>query len=212
MKKIITIINSAEIHDCLGHTIKGRHSRGSNRESILLKNVDTRLRGYDGRHKLFIIFILPLLLLLWTALSSAAIPVEVTMGRESILTLKYPAERISIASPEIADLKLISPTEIVINGKKQGVTGVIIWDEQGKKFYDIIVADYSNERRKEELLLQIKELAPDSDVKIVFVGDTIVLSGKLKNEITRKKIEILALNYSAKVTNLLVIGEAQQVI
>lgn len=159
--------------------------------------------------------ILLFVLLSWAYYSSGAIPVEVTIGKETVLSLKNPSERISLASPDIVDIKLTSPTEIVINGKKPGVTSLIIWDQEGKKFYDIIVSDYTsiqNARKIESLQTQIKGISPDADVKTYLVGDTVVLSGNLKNEITKKKIEALALNYYPKVTNLLSIEEAQQVI
>lgn len=152
------------------------------------------------------------MLLLWASYAIGAIPIEVTIGKESILSLKNPSERISLASPDIADIKLTSPTEIVINGKKPGITSLIIWDLDGKKFYDVIVSDYTNVRKTESLQAQIKGISPDADVKIYMVGDTIVLTGNLKNEVTKKKIEVLALNYYPKVTNLLSIEEAQQVV
>ena len=172
-------------------------------------------RREGGNDKQVIIFILPLALFLWAFLASAAIPVDVTIGKETVLTLKNPSQRISLANPEIADVKLISPTEIIINGKKTGITSLIVWDSEGRKFYDVIVSDYTainNEHKIEDLQAQIKNIAPDADVKVHIVGDTIILTGNLKNEVTRKRIEVLALNYAPKVTNLLSIEEAQQII
>lgn len=156
-----------------------------------------------------------LILLLYASYATGAIPVEVTIGKETVLTLKNASQRISLANPEIADVKLISPTEIIINGKKTGITSLIVWDNEGKKFYDIVVSDYTavnNERKIEDLQTQIKNITQDADVKIHIIGDTIILTGNLKNEVTKKRIEVLALNYAPKVTNLLSIEEAQQVI
>jgi pilus assembly protein CpaC len=172
-------------------------------------------KGGEMKKALALSIISGLVFLLWISYSIGAIPVDVTVGKETVLTLKNASQRISLANPGIADVKLISPTEIVINGKKAGITSLIVWDSEGKKFYDVVVSDYTeinNEHKKEDLLSQIKVIAPDADVKVHIVGDTIILTGRLKNEVTRKRIETLALNYAPKVTNLISIEEAQQVI
>ena len=133
-------------------------------------------------------------------LAWAAIPVKVPLGKGTVLTLKDPAKRISLANDEIADVHLISPKEILINGKKEGSTNVIIWDAAGnKEFFDIIVvrqqADY-DEATVQIVQKAIAEAADDADVKVEKVGDTIVLKGTAKNRLTVDKIEKLALLYA----------------
>ena len=78
-----------------------------------------------------------IIVLMISSVSFAAIPIDVTVGKETILNLKEPSKRVSIADPKVAELIVISPSEVVINGKKPGVTSLIIWDIEGKAtFYD----------------------------------------------------------------------------
>jgi pilus assembly protein CpaC len=138
----------------------------------------------------------------------AAIPVNVTVGKGTILTLKELSKRISIADPSVADIKLLSPTEILLNGKKPGATNMIIWDVNGKAtFFDVFVkADLSEFEKK------LKEIAPDADISVESAGSTVILRGDLKNEQTKKKIEAVAQAYVAKLIDLLDVKEAQQVV
>jgi pilus assembly protein CpaC len=143
-----------------------------------------------------------LIILVFSSVALAGVPVEVFVGKGTIVTLKEPSKRVSISDPEIADLNLISPTEVVINGKKLGSTNLIVWDKQGKAtFFDITVIGDIDLKKLES---QIKEVAPNDNINVEFAKDTIVLSGKASNQQTIDKVVQLAQSYaigSAAVTS-----------
>jgi pilus assembly protein CpaC len=161
----------------------------------------------------------------------AAIPVQVIVDKSTLLTIKEPSKRVSISNPKIAELNLISPTEVLIEGKKIGTTSLIVWNAQGQtSFFDVIVTgDIS------QLQEQIKDVAPHDDIRVEMAGDSIVLSGHAKNQQVIEKIVRLAQAYavasevkttithsggvtkestesSGKVINQIIIEEAQQVL
>ncbi len=133
-----------------------------------------------------------ILIAVLSSVSLAAVPVEVTMGKETILKLKKPAQRVSIASPDTADVKLIAPDEIVITGRRTGVTSLIVWDKEGKTtFFDIEIKPPKAEETKLETLEKyIKDIVPNSDVKVQREGDTLILSGTVKNRVTCKRDKV----------------------
>jgi pilus assembly protein CpaC len=143
------------------------------------------------------------IILLFSSVAFAAIPVEVVEGKETVLTLKEPSKRVSIADPEVAGMILISPTEIVINGKKSGVTSLIVWDsEDNKTFFDVIVykerlIEFEKEKI-DDLETKIKIIAPEANVKAEFAGETLVLNGTAKNRQVLDKIEKFAMLYASK--------------
>jgi pilus assembly protein CpaC len=151
-----------------------------------------------------VLFILTaFIILLFSSVSLAAIPVDVTVGKETILNLKEPSKRLSIANPDIASIVLISPSEIIINGKKPGITSLIVWnDEEKPTFFDVIVYKerlIEFEKEKADALAdKIKEVAPDSNIKVEFAGDTLVLNGIAKNRLLIDKIEKIAMLYGTK--------------
>jgi pilus assembly protein CpaC len=112
----------------------------------------------------------------------------VIVGKGTILTIKEPSKRVSVSDPAIAEINLISPTQILINGKKVGATTLITWDiQENTKFFDLRVTGDIDQLKQ-----QIKELAPNDDIKVEFANDTIVLSGRAANQQTINKVVQLA--------------------
>lgn len=131
----------------------------------------------------------------------AAVVTEVVVNRSVLLDLHTKSERVSIASPQIAELVVISPTQLQIIGKTIGSTTLIVWDVGGKtSFFDVRVTRNVSviERQMEMLQDQIQEIAPKDSIKVDYANDTIVLSGKAANEQTVAKALQLARAYAAK--------------
>ena len=144
-----------------------------------------------------------LIILIFSSVCLAAVPVEVTVGKETILTLKKASKRASLANPEIAGMTIISPTEIVLNGKKSGITSLIVWDKEGTStFFDVIVYKERiaelDRVRADALEGKIKSVAPDTDIKVEMAGDTLILTGTAKNRQVIDKIEKVAMLYASK--------------
>jgi pilus assembly protein CpaC len=155
------------------------------------------------REKKMLFIFTAVIILIFASVSLAAIPVDVTVGKETILNLKEPSKRVSIANPEVAAIVLISPSEIVINGKKPGVTSLIVWNNEDKPtFFDVVVyMERLIELEKEKieaLESKIKSISPDANIKAEFAGDTLVLNGTLKNRQILDKIEKFAMLYATK--------------
>ena len=174
-----------------------------------------KVKSYK-EHKLFLslkevfmkkeraLFVLALFVILtFSSVCLAAIPVEVTLGKETILTLKKPCKRASLANPDIAGMTIVSPSELVLNGKKSGITSLIVWDKEGgTTFFDVIVYKERiaelDRARADVIENKIKSIAPDTDIKVDTAGETLVLSGTAKNRQVLDKVEKIATLYATK--------------
>jgi pilus assembly protein CpaC len=139
-----------------------------------------------------------LLALTWTVCftptANAGVATEVKLNKSVLINLQQPSERVSIAAPSIAELVVISPSQLQINGLKIGSTTLIVWQKGGKTaFYDIHVKGDCT-----QLENQIKEIAPNDAITVDYANDTIVLGGKAHNEQTIAKAMQLAQAYAAK--------------
>lgn len=135
-----------------------------------------------------------LVTLLLPGTGSAGVATEVPLNSSVLLNLTKPSERVSIANPNIAELIVISPTQLQINGSRIGSTTLIVWDKGGTtSFFDVRV-------KGDPALLekQIREAAPHDRITVDYADDTIVLSGKASNEQTIKKVVQLARAYAVK--------------
>jgi pilus assembly protein CpaC len=99
---------------------------------------------------------------------------EVPAGQSLLLKLRVPAERVAIADPEVAEVILVSPQEILINGKgrranvtranaftgdstttqvvEEARTSLIVWDKAGNSDMRAL---YVNKARIEQIFLEV---------------------------------------------------------
>jgi len=72
---------------------------------------------------------------------------RVLTGRSRVIDLRQDAKRVSVANPEIAEVMVISPRQVMINGLAAGETSVIIWDTTGNyDMYSVAVGDQLDEQ------------------------------------------------------------------
>ena len=136
---------------------------------------------------LFVTIMLP-------AIVSAGVATEVAVNKSVLMNLTRPSERVSIANPSIAELVVISPSQLQINGTRIGTTSLIVWEKGGKtSFFDVRVKGDTN-----LLENQIREIAPNDNITVEYAHDTIVLGGKAANEETIRKVEEVAQAYAVK--------------
>ncbi|WP_036515953.1 type II and III secretion system protein family protein [Nevskia soli] len=58
--------------------------------------------------------------------------VVIDVGTQQLLRQKQPIRRVAVANPEIADVSVINSRELLLNGKVNGVTSLIIWSRDAK--------------------------------------------------------------------------------
>ena len=146
--------------------------------------------------------------LMLPAVVSAGVATEVAVNKSVLMNLTRPSERVSIANPSIAELVVISPTQLQINGTRIGTTSLIVWEKGGKtSFFDVRVKGDTS-----LLENQIREIAPNDNITVDYANDTIVLAGKAANEETIKKVVEVAEAYAVKAEGAAQASEQQEVL
>ncbi|WP_137891376.1 type II and III secretion system protein family protein [Ramlibacter sp. 2FC] len=114
---------------------------------------------------------------------------DLIIGKSTLLRLPSPAERISLGDPSIADVTLISPTELYLLGKTYGSTNMIIWRKgSGATAVDLNVnIDYQRMERK------INELMPEEKgIKVRPAADSVILTGVVSSAVKARYAEDIA--------------------
>lgn len=75
------------------------------------------------------------------AWAQGATPVYVAVDKAQLLTLPQdPFAKVSVTNPNIADVHVVSPTQMLVNGKTAGVTSLVVFFQNGKvQNFDLIV-------------------------------------------------------------------------
>lgn len=135
---------------------------------------------------------------------------EVTIGKSQVVDLKDAFTRVSVTNPAIADIFVVTPNQILINGKAAGVTSLVVFYPNKTMYFDLVV-------QTDIALLKerIKTIAPRDEIEVRAAKDTIILNGSVGSEELVGQVEKVAEIFAPKkVVNLLKVGDvrAQQVL
>src|ERR1700682_3566172 len=121
------------------------------------------------------------------------------VGRSIVISSPARIKRVSLADPNIAEAIVVSPTQVLVNGKTPGGVSLIIWDEsdQSQVFEVSVDIDVLGLSQK------IHEVFPSEDVHIETSRDVVMLSGKISSALVADKILEVVKNTTPKVTSLM---------
>jgi pilus assembly protein CpaC len=126
-------------------------------------------------------------------------PFGVVAGCSRILPVKD-VVRVAVANPSIADVVVISKTELIVNGKSLGRTTLYVWDSSGRTGYDVRVC-----QDNQGLLVEISEVIGLSDVEVRFAKSTLLLEGTCETDAEYERADKIAKAYVDKVLNLITV-------
>lgn len=108
--------------------------------------------------------------------------------------------RAAVANPNIADIVVVSKTEVIVNGKAEGRTTLYIWDSSGRVGYDIRVYDDN-----QEFLSEIHDTIGLDDLKVRFAKSTLLMEGTCETDAEYERADKIAKAYADKVLNLITV-------
>jgi pilus assembly protein CpaC len=128
--------------------------------------------------------------------------VELMVGRSTVLNVPAPISRVSLTSPDIADVLVTTSQQVLIHGKTTGTISMFVWERGGGiRRYEVNVR-----RDLEQLEQQMRTLFPGEPITVANNGRQVLLSGTVTNKIIIEKAGDVAAGYVAKkedVVNLL---------
>jgi Flp pilus assembly secretin CpaC len=63
----------------------------------------------------------------------------VGVDRSHVLDLSDPARKVAVANPGVADVQVISPTQLLVVGKAAGITSLVIFSGKSPRQFDLVV-------------------------------------------------------------------------
>lgn len=126
-------------------------------------------------------------------------PLGIVIGCSRVLTLED-VVRVAVANPNIADVVVVSKTELLVNAKALGRTTLYVWDSSGRRGYDIRV--YQD---NEDLLSEISEVIGLGDIEVRFAKSTLIIEGTCRTDAEYERVDKIAKAYADKVVNLVTV-------
>ncbi|HXG50514.1 MAG TPA: pilus assembly protein N-terminal domain-containing protein [candidate division Zixibacteria bacterium] len=142
------------------------------------------LRGWVRRATATIAMVIVLVATATGAQQQVAPTITVTVNKSMVFRLAAKAKRVSVSQPQVADVVVLAPNQLLINGKAVGTTSLVVFNEAGDVAnYDLIVtADITALRN------QLRAVFPDEKIEVSTSGPAIVLKGEVSNEVVYDKV------------------------
>ena len=138
----------------------------------------------SSRSRLALVALLFVPLFEGSAQQQVAPTISVTVNKSMVFRLAERAKRVSISQPEVADVIVVAPSQLLINGKAVGTTSLIVFDEKGEVAnYDLIVVPDVIALRS-----QLRVVLPNEKVEISTSGPALLLRGEVSNEVVYDKV------------------------
>jgi pilus assembly protein CpaC len=131
--------------------------------------------------------------------SSEPQTLHLLVGRSLVITSPSRIKRVSLADPEIAEAIVVSPTQVLVNGKKPGGVSLLLWDEtdQSQAFEVSVDIDVLGLSQK------IHEVFPSENVHIDTSKDVVIITGKISSAAVADKILEVVKGAAPKVTSMM---------
>src|SRR5580704_6043948 len=142
--------------------------------------------------------------------SSGAAPLRVMVGKSLLINTSERLKRVSVTDPAVADIQVVSPTQVLVHGRSAGEVSLLIWDElERTRSFDLRVDVDVTAAAEEE-----RSVFPDERITVTPSRSAIVLSGHVSTEEVATRAGKIAEAYSKNVVNVLTFGPvgAQEVL
>jgi len=160
-----------------------------------------------------------------TTMAARTESVSVPLNKSRLVQLGSRARKVSVGSPEVADILILRSDQIYVLGKKLGTTNVIVWDARDQL---VAVLDVEVTHDLNALKAKIYEFLPGEEIKVQSSQNKLVLSGQVSTAEKMNTAMQLAQTFvtteskgadknkpaapdASSVINMMSIGGAQQV-
>jgi pilus assembly protein CpaC len=137
----------------------------------------------------------------------AARDLALEMGQNRLLVLSEPIARVSVADPKVADMKVITPTQLLLTARGVGSTDLTLWNKRDEPLVLALLVT----RNLDALRRQLKDLFPGEQINVSAAGDLVVLSGEASDMRVPERAAEVAQLHAEKVANLMRVSGNQQV-
>lgn len=133
------------------------------------------------------------------AAGQAGRTISLAVGTAQLVSHASPMRRVSVSNADVAEAVVVSPTELLVNGKQIGTTSLVIWDAEGRRtLYPVeVTLDAAS------LESHFRTLFPGEQIEVTSSGNVYILSGSVSNStVASRAVEIATATQALVVNNI----------
>ncbi|MGC8548236.1 MAG: type II and III secretion system protein family protein [Acidobacteriaceae bacterium] len=130
---------------------------------------------------------------------------SVTVGKSMLIDTQSPIIRVAVGPGNMALVQGISPTEVLVNGEKEGQTSLIIWEQGGQKqLYSLTIrpSEADMDAKLRAVRQEMYDVFPDQHITVSGFDGTVFLRGTVDSLDASNRAQQIAAT-AGKVVNLL---------
>src|SRR6059058_6623652 len=107
-----------------------------------------------------------------------AAPLRVMVGKSLLINTTERLKRVSVTDPTVADALVVTPTQVLVQGKSPGEVSLLLWDENERsRTFDLRVdVDVTSAAQ------EMQSIFPDERINVTASRNAVVLSGHVSNK------------------------------
>lgn len=104
--------------------------------------------------------------------------ITVIVGRSTVVKPPWPAVRVAVTDPKIADVQVLTPDQVLLQGIKVGATDLILWSEDEKQIWQQTVLVSMDTGDMEE---KLNGLFPLASLQVSQSDEVLIVKGLLRS-------------------------------
>jgi pilus assembly protein CpaC len=129
-------------------------------------------------------------------------PLRVMVGKSVLINTSDRLKRVSVTDPAIADALVVTPNQVLVQGRAPGEVSLLLWDENERsRTFDLRVdVDVTSAAQ------EMQSIFPDEKINVSASRNAVVLSGHVSNKEAAERAGMIASAFSKNVVNVLSFG------
>jgi pilus assembly protein CpaC len=125
-----------------------------------------------------------------------ALDMSMPLYKSRIVSVAQPTGRVAVGNPDVADIVVISPTQLYVLAKDIGTTNMIFWGRDGRLLGSI---NLEVAHDLEGLKAKLHQLMPNEPIEVYSAQRNIVLKGRATNVLAMNAAVRIAEGYLAQI-------------
>ena len=105
-------------------------------------------------------------------------PITLIAGRSTVVRAPWPTVRVAVTDPKVADVQVLTPEQVLVQGLKVGSTDLILWSEDESETWQrrvIVRLDLENIQNS------LQRLFPTAELQVSDSGEVLLIQGLLRS-------------------------------
>ena len=127
---------------------------------------------------------------------SGSVDLSMPLYKSRVVSVAAPTGRVAVGNPDVADIVVISPTQLYILAKDIGTTNLLFWGRDNRLLGSV---NLEVAHDLEGLKAKLHQLMPDEAIEVYSAQRSIILKGRATNVLAMNAAVRIAEGYLAQI-------------